>query len=148
MDCRLIFQALNSFVKNECEAIDLSEVSCIESHAFEDCKSGNIINDDDVVNFCYDAFKDFHGIANLPRLDGGGHVLGHILMDYQYDIPDYIKAISNAADFSGKAIRISDASLLYNIKTACAPSRIELRGDKFNIIEVINVMRNFRLERG
>lgn len=67
-------------------------------------------------------------------------------MDYQYDIPDYIKAISNAADFSGKAIRISDASLLYNIKTACAPSRIELRGDKFNIIEVINVMRNFRLE--
>lgn len=37
-------------------------------------------------------------------------------------------------------------SLLYNIKTACAPSRIELRGDKFNIIEVINVMRNFRLE--
>ena len=35
----------NSFVKNECEAIDLSEVSCIESHAFEDCKSGNIIND-------------------------------------------------------------------------------------------------------
>lgn len=118
----------------------------IESHAFEDCKSGNIINDDDVVNFCYDAFKDFHGIANLPRLDGGGHVLGHILMDYQYDIPDYIKAISNAADFSGKAIRISDASLLYNIKTAYAPSKIELRGDKFNIIEIINVMRNFRLE--
>lgn len=136
----------NSFVKNECEAIDLSEVSCIKSHAFEDCKSGNIINDDDVVNFCYDAFKDFHGIANLPRLEGGGHVLGHILMDYQYDIPDYIKTINNTADFSGKAIRISDASLLYNIKTACAPSRIELRGDKFNIIEVINVMRNFRLE--
>lgn len=136
----------NSFVKNECEAIDLSEVSCIESHAFEDCKSGNIINDDDVVNFCYDAFKDFHGIANLPRLEGGGHVLGHILMDYQYDIPDYIKTINNTADFSGKAIRISDASLLYNIKTACAPSRIELRGDKFNIIEIINVMRNFRLE--
>lgn len=67
-------------------------------------------------------------------------------MDYQYDIPDYIKTINNTADFSGKAIRISDASLLYNIKTACAPSRIELRGDKFNIIEVINVMRNFRLE--
>lgn len=138
----------NSFVKNECEAIDLSEVSCIESHAFEDCKSGNIINDDDVVNFCYDAFKDFHGIANLPRLEGGGHVLGHILMDYQYDIPDYIKTINNTADFSGKAIRISDASLLYNIKTACAPSRIELRGDKFNIIEVINVMRNFRITSG
>ena len=136
----------NSFVKEEWETIDLSEVSCIESHAFEDCQSGNIINDDDVVNFCYDAFKDFHGIANLPRLEGGGHILGHILMDYQYDIPDYIKTINNTADFSGKAIRISDASLLYNIKTACAPSRIELRGDKFNIIEVINVMRNFRLE--
>ena len=136
----------NSFVKEEGAVVDLSDVSCIESHAFEDCKSGNIINDDDVVNFCYDAFKDFHGIANLPRLDGGGHVLGHILMDYQYDIPDYIKAISNAADFSGKAIRISDASLLYNIKTAYAPSKIELRGDKFSIIEIINVMRNFRLE--
>lgn len=136
----------NSFVKNECEAIDLSEVSCIESHAFEDCKSGNIINDDDVVNFCYDAFKDFHGIANLPRLEGGGHVLGHILMDYQYDIPDYIKAINDTADFSGKAIRISDASLLYNIKTAYAPSKIEFKGDKFSIIEIINVMRNFRLE--
>lgn len=136
----------NSFIKEECETIDLSEVSYIESHAFEDCKSGNIINDDDVVNFCYDAFKDFHGIAYLPRLEGGGHVLGHILMDYQYDIPDYIKTINNTADFSGKAIRISDASLLYNIKTACAPSRIELKGDKFNIIEVINVMRNFRLE--
>ena len=67
-------------------------------------------------------------------------------MDYQYDIPDYIKAINDTADFSGKAIRISDASLLYNIKTAYAPSKIEFKGDKFSIIEIINVMRNFRLE--
>ena len=49
-------------------------------------------------------------------------------------------------NFSGKAIRISDASLLYNIKTAYAPSKIEFKGDKFSIIEIINIMRNFRLE--
>ena len=61
----------NSFVKDECESIDLSEVSCIESHAFEDCQSGNVINDDDVVSFFHDAFKNFHGVANLPRLEGG-----------------------------------------------------------------------------
>ena len=55
----------NSFVKEEWETIDLSEVSCIESLAFEDCKSGNIINDDDVVSFSMTHLKIFMALPTF-----------------------------------------------------------------------------------
>lgn len=129
----------NTFCKDESEVIDLKGVTSIMGKAFAGCKSGNVINADKIELTEMYAFADYPGMSKLPRLEGGAHILGNILMDYQEEIPDSIERLNRLINFSGKTLN-AYLYLIQQITDTYTPKKICVKDEGVLDLKVLLMM--------